>query len=186
MDKTWHSIAETQVKALSRSFSALQYHNYRLFFFGQCISLIGTWMQNIGQSWLVLQLTGSAFKLSLVSTIQFLPMMLFALFAGTLVDRFPKRRVLLFTQGSLAVLAVILASLTYFKVVQYWHVLLLALLLGIVNTIDMPTRQSFFSELVEKKDLMNAIALNSSIFNLARILGPAVAGLLIGLVGIAV
>lgn len=143
-------------------------------------------MQNIGQSWLVLQLTGSAFKLSLVSTVQFLPMMLFALFAGTLVDRFPKRRVLLITQGSLAVLAVILASLTYFKVVQYWHVLLLALLLGIVNTIDMPTRQSFFSELVEKKDLMNAIALNSSIFNLARILGPAVAGLLIGLVGIAV
>lgn len=167
-------------------FPALRHRNYRLFFFGQCISLIGTWMQNIGQSWLVLQLTKSALKLSLVNTVQFLPMMFFALFAGALVDRFPKRKVLIITQTSLAVLAVILASLTYFKVVQYWHLLVLALLLGIINTLDMPTRQSFFVELVGREDLMNAIALNSSIFNLARIIGPAVAGLLIGLVGIAI
>lgn len=167
-------------------FPALRHRNYRLFWFGQCISLIGTWMQNIGQSWLVLQLTKSALKLSIINIIQFLPMMVFALFAGTLVDRFPKRKMLIFTQSSLAVLAAILASLTYFKVVQYWHLLVLALLLGIVNTLDMPTRQSFFVELVGKEDLMNAIALNSSIFNLARIVGPAVAGLLIGLVGIAI
>lgn len=186
MDDRHHFFGQAPARALSKSFSALKYRNFRLFFFGQCISLIGTWMQNIGQSWLVLQLTKSAVKLSLVATVQFLPMMLFSLFAGTLVDRFPKRKVLIFTQSGLAVLAVILASLTYFNVVQYWHVLVLALMLGIINTIDMPTRQSFFSELVEKKDLMNAIALNSSIFNLARILGPAVAGLLIGLVGIAV
>lgn len=167
-------------------FPALRHRNFRLFWFGQCISLIGTWMQNIGQSWLVLQLTQSAFKLSLVNAIQFFPMMIFSLLAGTLVDKFPKRKMLIFTQSALGVLAIILASLTYFKVVQYWHVLILALLLGAVNTLDMPTRQSFFVELVGKEDLMNAIALNSSIFNLARIVGPAVAGILIGVVGIAV
>jgi len=168
------------------SFQALKHRNFRLFWFGQCISLIGTWMQNIGQAWLVLQLTHSALKLSLVTAMQFLPMMLFSLYAGTLVDRFSKRKVLIFTQSSLAVLAFILASITFFNVVQYWHLLILGLLLGIINTLDMPTRQSFFIELVGRKDLMNAIALNSSIFNLARIIGPAVAGLLIGLVGIAV
>ncbi|ATW26818.1 MFS transporter [Candidatus Formimonas warabiya] len=170
---------------LGSSFAALRHRNFRLFWIGQCISLVGTWMQNIGQAWLVLQLTKSAFKLSLVSATQFLPMMLFALFAGTLVDKFPRRRILLITQASLMVLAVTLASLTYFQVVQYWHVLVLALLLGIVNTLDMPTRQSFFVELVGKEDLMNAIALNSTIFNLARMIGPAVAGFLISLVGIA-
>lgn len=148
--------------------------------------MIGIWIQNIGQAWLVLQLTKSAFKLSLVSAMQFLPMMVFALLAGTLVDKFPKRKVLIFTQTSLMILAVILASLTYFKVVQYWHVLVLALLLGIVNTLDLPTRQSYFVEIVGREDLMNAIVLNSTIFNLARIVGPAVAGLLIGLVGIAI
>jgi MFS family permease len=177
---------KVSMKIILSGFPALQHRNYRLFWFGQCISLVGTWMQSIGQSWLVLQLTHSALKLSFVGTIQFLPMMFFSLFAGTLVDRFPKRRILILTQTSLAVLAVVLASLTYFKVVQYWHLLVLALLLGIVNTIDMPTRQSFFVELVGREDLMNAIALNSSIFNLARIIGPAVAGLLIGLVGIAI
>lgn len=168
------------------NFSALRHRNFRLFWIGQCVSLIGTWMQNIGQAWLVLQLTKSAFKLSLVTATQFLPMMLFALFAGTLVDRFPRRRILLITQTSLMALAFTLASLTYFQVVQYWHVLVLALLLGTVNTLDMPTRQSFFVELVGREDLMNAIALNSSIFNLARIIGPAVAGFLINLVGIGI
>lgn len=165
-------------------FPALQHRNYRLFFFGQCISLIGTWMQSIAQAWLVLQLTQSALKLSLVSMVQFLPMMLFALYAGTLADRLPKRRVLIFTQISLCLLAAVLASLTYFKIVQYWQVLVLAFLLGLVHTLDVPARQSYFIELVGKKDLMNAIGLNSSIFNLARILGPSIGGLLIGLVGI--
>jgi len=173
-------------KKIFSGFRALRHRNFRLFWFGQCISLIGTWMQNIGQAWLVLELTHSAFKLSLVTAMQFLPMMLFSLYAGTLVDRFSKRRVLIFTQSSLAVLAFVLATITFFNVVQYWNLLILALLLGIINTLDMPTRQSFFIELVGRKDLMNAIALNSSIFNLARIIGPAVAGLLIGLVGIAI
>ncbi|HEX3027369.1 MAG TPA: MFS transporter [Clostridia bacterium] len=166
-------------------FPALRHRNFRLFWFGQCISLIGTWMQNIGQSWLVLELTNSALKLSIVTTMQFLPVMIFSLYAGTLVDRLPKRKVLLCTQSALAVLAAVLATLTYFKVVEYWHVLILALLLGTVNTLDMPTRQSFVIELAGKEDLPNAIALNSSIFNLGRIIGPAVAGLLIGLIGIA-
>ena len=173
-------------RVLQTSFSSLKHRNFRLFWLGQCVSLIGTWMQNIGQSWLVLQLTHSPLKLSIVTMIQFLPMMLFSLYAGTLIDRFSKRKILIFTQISMLLLATALATLTYFNVVQYWHVLILALLLGIVNTIDMPTRQSFFVELVGKEDLMNAIALNSSIFNLARIIGPAIAGILIGLVGIAI
>jgi MFS family permease len=167
-------------------FPAFSHRNYRLFFIGQCISLIGTWVQNTSQSWLVLQLTDSAFLLGLLSAVQFLPMMLLSLFAGTLVDRFPKRTVLLVTQTALAALAAILATLTICNVVQYWHVLVLAALLGLVNTMDMPTRQSFFVELVGREDLMNAIALNSTVFNLARILGPAVAGVLIGWVGIGV
>ena len=143
-------------------------------------------MQAIGQAWLVLQLTDSSFKLGLVTAMQFLPMMVFSLFAGTLVDRFPKRAVLLATQSTLCLLAATLATLTLFGVVQYWHVLVLAFLLGAANTLDAPTRQSFFVELVGKEDLMNAIGLNSAVFNLARIIGPAIAGFLIALVGIAV
>lgn len=166
-------------------FPALTHRNFILFWTGQCISLIGTWMQNIGQAWLVLKLTNSAYKLGIVNALQFLPMMILALFAGTLVDKFPKRKVLLFTQTSLLILAFTLATLTYFNIIRYWQILILALLLGLVNTLDNPTRQSFIIELVGKEDLMNAIALNSSIFNLARILGPAVAGILIGIIGIA-
>lgn len=177
-------VASSVKKRISILFPALNHRNFRLYWFGQCISLIGTWMQNIGQSWLVLQLTDSSFKLGLVSAVQFLPMTLFSLFAGSIIDRLPKKRVLLFTQTALMFLAALLAGLTYFRLVRYWHVLVFATLLGIVNTLDMPARQSFFAELAGKKDLTNAIALNSTIFNLARILGPAVAGFMIGLLGI--
>jgi MFS family permease len=170
---------------LRGAFPAFSYRNYRLFFFGQCVSLIGTWMQNVGQQLLVQHLTNSPLKMGIVSAVQFLPMLLFALVAGALVDRLPKRTVLLITQSALALLALILATLTFFNVVQYWHVLVLAALLGIVNTLDMPTRQSFFVEMVGRDHLMNAIALNSTMFNLARIVGPAAAGLLIGWVGLA-
>ena len=166
------------------AFPALSHRNFRLFWGGQCISLIGTWMQSIGQSWLVLELTHSAFKLGIVTAMQFLPMMIFSIFAGTFVDRFSKRKILLITQTSMMILAGILAVLTGFKAVQYWHVLLLALLSGFVNAIDIPTRQTYFIELVGKEDLMNAIALNSTVFNLARIIGPALAGIVIGLFGI--
>lgn len=178
------------IKAATRKlhniFPALSHRNFRLFWIGQCISLIGTWMQNIGQSWLVLELTGSALKLGTISAVQFLPMMVFSLFAGTLVDRYSKRKILIITQASLMILAAVLATITWLDIVQYWHILVLALLLGIVNTLDMPVRQSFFIELVGREDLMNAIALNSSIFNLARIIGPAIAGIMMGLLGIAV
>lgn len=166
-------------------FPALSFKNFRLFWAGQLISLIGTWMQNIGQAWLVLQLTDSAFKLGVVNALQFLPLTLFSLFAGPLVDRFPKRRILLCTQSSLMILALILATLTYLEAIRYWHILILAICLGLVNTLDMPARQSFVIELVGKKSLMNAIALNSVAFNLGRIVGPAVAGLMIGLLGMA-
>lgn len=178
--------SRVSIKSIRSGFPALRHRNFRLFWFGQCISLIGTWMQNIGQSWLVLELTHSALKLSLVTMMQFVPMMVFSLYAGTLADRLSKRNLLIFTQSSLAILAVILATLTYFDMIEYWHIMILAFLLGLVNTLDVPVRQAFVVELVGMEDLSNAIALNSSIFNLGRVAGPAVAGLLIGLFGIAV
>lgn len=159
-----------------QTFPALSHRNFRLFWCGQCISLIGTWMQNVGQSWLVYTLTDSPFLLGLVGALQFTPMMLFSLFAGTLVDKLPKRKILIFTQATLMLLALTLAILVATGAVQYWHVLILATILGFVNTLDMPTRQAFMIELVGKEHLTNAIALNSSIFNGARIIGPAVAG----------
>ena len=164
---------------LQWAFPALFHRNFRMFWAGQCVSLIGTWMQNIGQAWLVLQITGSPFKLGVVNALQWLPVMLLSFAAGPLVDRYPKRRILLVTQTALMLLALILSALVYSGKVQYWHVLVLALLLGCVNTVDNPTRQAFVIELAGRDDLMNAISLNSTVFNLARILGPAVAGLLI-------
>lgn len=165
-------------------FPALGFRNFRLFWFGQLISLIGTWMQNIGQAWLVLELTDSAFKLGVVNALQFLPLTFFSLFIGPIIDRFPKRKLVIFTQVSLMILALILATLVYLEAIRYWHILILATCLGLVNTLDMPARQSFIIELVGKNCLMNAIALNSAVFNLGRIVGPAVAGVLIGLLGI--
>jgi MFS family permease len=170
---------------LQRTFPAFHHRNFRLFWSGQCVSLIGTWMQNIGQAWLVLQLTGSPLKLGIVNALQWLPVMLLSFAAGPLVDRYPKRRILLVTQTVLMMLALILSALVWSGRAQYWHVLVLALLLGCVNTVDNPTRQAFVIELAGRDDLMNAISLNSTVFNLARILGPAIAGLLIGAVGIA-
>lgn len=172
--------------SLIQAFAALRHRNYRLFWFGQCISLIGTWMQNIAQSWLVLEVTKSAFWLGVVNAVQFLPMLFFSLYAGALIDRFPKKKVLIFTQTSLAVLALILAADVYFGTVVLWHVIVLAGALGIINTLDMPSRQSFMVELVGKKDLMNAIVLNSSIFNAARVIGPSIGGIAIAKFGMAI
>jgi MFS family permease len=168
-----------------RYFPALEQRNFRLFWVGQCVSLVGTWMQNVGQAWLVLELTGSPTKLGLVSALQFLPMMLFSLLAGPLIDRFPKRRTLLITQTALMLLALALAILTATHLVRYWTVLVLALLLGIVNLFDMPTRQAYVIELSGRDALMNAVSLNSAAFNLARIVGPAVAGIMMETMGIA-
>lgn len=172
-------------KGLLRAFVALQHRNFRLFWFGQLISLIGTWMQSIGQAWLVLELTHSAFLLGLVGALQFLPVMLLALFGGVLADRWPKRKVLLFTQTSAMIQAFILAILVITGTVQIWHIFVLATLLGLTNAIDMPTRQAFVVEMVGRDSLPNAIALNSSVFNMARIIGPGIGGLIIAALGVA-
>lgn len=167
----------------SNNFHALTHKNFRYYWFGQCISLIGTWMQSIGQSWLVFTLTGSPFLLGLVGTIQFLPITIFSLFAGVVVDRFPKKKILLITQSISMLLALILSALVFTHTVKYSYILIIALILGFTNTLDTPTRQSFVVEVVGKEDLMNAIALNSAVFNLARILGPSIGALIMSLLG---
>lgn len=169
---------------LSQAVAALKHRNFRLFWIGQCVSLVGTWMQNMAQAWLVLELTKSAFWLGFVGTIQFLPMLTLSLYAGTVIDRFPKKKMLLLTQAMMAALAAILALDTWLGTVALWHILVMAAMLGIANTFDMPTRQAFMIELVGREDLMNAIVLNSSIFNAARVVGPSVAGFLIEVLGI--
>jgi MFS family permease len=171
---------------LPRGLAAFKHRNYRLFYFGQFISVTGTWMQTLAQSWLVLSLTSSAFQLGLVSVFQFAPMLVLGLFAGAIADRVPKRKLLVCTQAISAVLAGTLAILTFTDTVQLWQVYTLAFLLGVNNAFDMPTRQAFVVEMVGKEDLTNAIALNSSIFNAARIVGPAIAGALLAVFGPAV
>src|SRR5512143_2299537 len=173
------------VAVIKTLFRSLRHRNFRLFFIGQLVSLIGTWMQNVGQAWLVLELTHSSFKLGIVSALQFLPMLFLSFFTGPFIDYFSKRKIIIFTQTALMLLAFTLAVLDFTGVVRYWHILVLATLLGVVNTIDMPARQTFIIEMVGKDDLMNAIAMNSSIFNAARAVGPAIAGLLIGAAGTA-
>lgn len=165
------------------NFHALTHADFRYFWLGQCISLIGTWMQNVGQSWLVLSTTDSPFLLGLTGVVQFLPVMVFSLFAGVIIDKFPKKKILLATQGISMVLALALASLVFTHTVRFEYILILAFLLGCVNAFDMPTRQAYAIEIVGREDLMNAIALNSAIFNLARIIGPAMAGIVMGYVG---
>src|SRR6266852_3078219 len=189
-DEQEHSVLEVdyekqQVKGLLRTFLALRHRNFRLFWFGQLISLIGTWMQSIGQAWLVLELTHSAWLLGVVGALQFLPVMLLSLFGGVLADRLPKRKVLLFTQSFAMLQATILWILVATGHVQIWEVLVLASLLGLTNSIDMPTRQAFVVEMVGREDLPNAIALNSSVFNMARVVGPGLGGLIIAFLGIA-
>lgn len=171
--------------SLHSLFRSLRYRNFRLFWSGQLVSLVGTWMQNAAQAWLVLELTGSPFKLGVVTALQFLPMLFLAFFTGPFIDYFPKRKVIIATQSALMVQALLLAVLDRTGTVEYWHILVLATLLGIANTIDMPARQAFLIELVGREDLMNAIGLNSAIFNTARALGPAAAGLLIAEFGTA-
>jgi MFS family permease len=166
-----------------RTFAALRHRNYRLFFAGQLISVTGTWMQNMALSYLTYHLTNSAFLLGLISTVGSLPMLLFALPGGVLADRLEKRRILLFTQSSVMVLAFILAALTWAQWIRVWQIALIAAVAGTAMAADMPTRQAFVIEMVDRRDLMNAIALNSSIFNSARIAGPSIAGILYGMVG---
>lgn len=166
-------------------FPAFRHRNFRLFWSGMSLSLIGTWMQNISLPWLAYSITDSPMLLSLVGTLQFLPIMLFSLFAGEALDRLPKKTVLAITQALSMFIALLFALLIWTGHIKYWHILVLASILGLVNTFDMPGRQSYLIELVGKKDLMNAIALNSSVFNAARIVGPALAGMLMGYFGVA-
>ncbi|MEV8431118.1 MFS transporter [Streptomyces chartreusis] len=167
----------------SSMFSSLKVRNYRLFFLGQVVSNTGTWMQRIAQDWLVLSLTGSATAVGITTALQFLPMLLFGLYGGVLVDRLPKRRTLLFTQSAMAVTGIALAVLTLTGHVQVWHVYLAAFAVGLATVVDNPARQSFVSEMVGPDQLQNAVSLNSANFQSARLVGPAVAGLMITGVG---
>ena len=156
--------------------AALSHRNFRLFWSGQCVSLIGTWIQRASQAWLVLEMTNSPFLLGLVGAAQFTPVLVLSLFAGVVADRVSKRKLVMYMQLALGVQALILSALVYTGTVQYWHVLTLAMLQGICSAFDNPARQSFIVEMVGKEHLMNAIALNSAIFNGARIIGPALGG----------
>ena len=167
------------------AFRALRHRNYRLYFFGQLTSLAGTWMQSAAQAWLVLKLTNSSMMLGVVSFAQFLPILLVGLFAGVVIDRIDRRRMLIGTQTLLMLSAFILATLTFIGVVRVEHVIALAAFNGTVGSFDMPGRQSFVVEMVGYDDLANAIALNSMMFNGARMIGPAIAGLLIAWLGTA-
>jgi MFS family permease len=162
---------------------ALHHRNFRLFFAGQLISLIGTWMQNIAQSWLVYKLTGSAALLGAVGFAGQIPVFLLAPVGGAVADRHNRHRIVVATQTTSMVLAFILAALTLAGRITVWEIVVLASLLGVVNAFDIPTRQAFLVEMVGKEDLMNAIALNSSMFNGARVIGPAVAGILVASIG---
>ncbi len=171
--------------AAERTFRSLQNRNYRLYWCGQVVSLSGTWMQRIAQAWLVLQLTHSPLALGTVTTIQFTPILLFSLFGGVLADRVPKWRFLLLTQSVMAIQALVLAILISTGHIQLFHIYILAAILGVASALDGPTRQAFVIELVGREDLPNAVALNSTIFNASRILGPGIGGLLIAGVGVA-
>lgn len=173
--------------AKRRSVSAFGHRNYRLFFGGQAISLVGTWMQQVAQGWLVLQISGgNPLWLGVVAAAQFVPVMIFGLFAGILADVLPKRQTLLAVQVAMMSLAVILALLTATGAITVWMVVVLAVLLGVANAVDMPVRQSFAYEMVGPRDVGNAVSISSAMFNGARVVGPAVAGLTIGAFGIAI
>jgi MFS family permease len=169
-----------------QTFAALENSNYRLYVSGQAVSLAGTWMQSIAQSWLVLQLTGSATALGVVIALQTLPTLVLGPYAGVVADRIDKRRLMIGLQSGMGVLALLLGLLTIAGVVTLWQVYLLAFLLGIVNCFENPVRQSFVLEMVGPTDLRNAVSLNSVLVNVARAVGPAIAGIVIALGGIGV
>ena len=162
---------------------ALRHRNFRLFFGGQLISLIGTWMQSVAQSWLIYRLTHSALLLGAVGFAGQIPIFFITPVGGHLADRVDRRRIIIVTQSCAMILAFVLAALTLSGRVREWHIIVLAALLGLVNAFDMPARQAFIVQMVERDDLMNAIALNSSMFNGARVVGPAIAGILVAAIG---
>ncbi len=167
-----------------RSFSALYIKNYRLFISAQFLSLAGTWMHQAGQAWLIYELAHSPLYLGLLGTALSLPIMLFTLFGGLLADRFSKKSLLVLTQSMGIIPPVLLGILTVTGLVKVWHILLLAFLMGLITAIDLPIRQSFLIEMVGRGNLLNAISLHSAAFNGARMLGPAIAGLVIENLGV--
>ena len=169
-----------------RAFRSLANRNYRLYFTGQVVSFTGTWMQSVAQAWLVLRLTGSGVALGTVTALQFLPMLVAGPWGGVIADRVDKRRLIVGTQSAASLLALALGVLTATGAIRLWMVYALAVLLGLVNLVDMPTRQSFVVEMVGPEHVTNAVSLNGVIVNASRIVGPAVAGILIATVGIAV
>jgi len=174
-------MSSTRTGAVRRVF---RWRNFRLFYAGQLISLVGTWMQAVAQDWLVLEMTNDPVALGAVTAAQFLPVLVLGLFGGIAADALPKRLGLLCTQGAACLLALVLGLLVLGGHVEVWQVMAMAFCLGIVNAFDMPIRQSFVVEMVGREDIASAVALNSAAFNGARVIGPAVAGLLIGVIGI--
>lgn len=170
---------------IPKTFSALRHRNYRLFLIGQFISLAGTWMQTIAQGWLVYQISGSELALGIVGFASAIPALLISPVAGVITDRVSRRALLVATQTGAMSLALILATLTFLDIVQVWHVVVLAVCLGVINSFDGPARQAFVVEMVGRDDLPNAIALNSMTFNSGRIVGPAIGGAVLVLVGAA-
>lgn len=158
------------------TFISLQHKDFRIFWCTQCISLMGTFMQRAAQVWLIYTITKSPFKVGILGVCQFAPFLFLSLFAGVIVDRFPKRRIIITTQIIFMVQAFAMATLVFSGAAKYWHILALSAVFGLSQTFDMPARQSYFIELVGKKHIMNAISLNSTIVNLAKIIGPAIAG----------
>src|SRR6266849_6690032 len=171
-------------KGLLRAFTSLRQRNFRLFWSGQIISLMGTYMQSIGQVWLVLELTHSGWQLGLVGALQALPVLLFSIFGGVFVDRWPKRRLLLATQSAAMIQALLLWALIATGTVQLWHIYVLAMLLGLTNSLYLPASRAFVVEMVGREDLPNAVALNFSFSTLARIVGPGMAGIIIAASGV--
>jgi len=169
--------------SIKQAFASFKYRNYRLWFNGQLASLVGTWMQTTAQGFLVFQLTNSPVYLGYVGFAAGVPSWLFTLYGGVISDRMPRRKLLIITQTSMMILAFILAALAFANIVQPWHIVVLAFLLGIANAFDAPARQSFVLEMVEREDMTNAIALNSTMFNSATAVGPAVAGVTYALLG---
>ena len=170
---------------IKKNFKSLKHYNYRLYWASQLISVTGTWMQNVALSWLVVTMTGSAVVLGIVTALQFLPILLLSLFAGVFVDRWQKLRIIIVTQSLSAVQAFLIWALVAAKSITLWEIYVLSLFLGIVNAFDQPGRQAFVAEMVPDEDVGNAIALNSLLFNAARTLGPAVAGVTIAELGVA-
>lgn len=171
-------------RPIPRTFRALAHRNFRLFFTGMLVSLIGTWMESVSQSWLILQLTNDPIALGLRAAAQFTPVLVLGLFGGVIADMFPKRPALIVTQTAAGILAFVMFLLVWTNVVVPWEVYVIAALYGTVNAFDMPIRQSFAVEMVGQEDITSAVALNSSVFNGTRIVGPAIAGILIATVGL--